>query len=82
MKLPIALLFTFATVLFMSCGESPQSKKARTEHEHLNKGVNHTGPEYTSKYICPMHCTGSGSDSTGICPTCKMDYVLNESDKD
>lgn len=37
-----------------------------------------TGKEYTSMYICPMHCAGSGSDSMGVCPVCKMDYVQNE----
>lgn len=36
------------------------------------------GPEYTSRYICPMHCEGSGSDKPGKCPNCEMDYVLNE----
>ena len=36
------------------------------------------GPEYTSKYVCPMHCKGSGSDSEGKCPVCGMTYVLNE----
>lgn len=37
-----------------------------------------SGPEYTSKYICPMFCKGSGSDQPGVCPVCEMDYVLNE----
>lgn len=36
------------------------------------------GKEYTSAYICPMHCEGSGSDTTGKCPVCGMDYVKNE----
>ncbi len=36
------------------------------------------GKEYTSEYICPMHCKGSGSDKEGTCPVCKMDYVKNE----
>jgi hypothetical protein len=36
-----------------------------------------TGKEYTSAYICPMHCDGSGSDTAGTCPTCGMDYVKN-----
>jgi hypothetical protein len=35
------------------------------------------GPEYTSAYICPMHCEGSGSAEMGTCPVCKMDYVAN-----
>lgn len=36
------------------------------------------GPEYTSAYICPMHCAGSGSAEAGTCPVCKMAYVKNE----
>jgi len=39
---------------------------------------NKTGKEYTSNYVCPMHCEGSGSDAPGTCPVCKMDYVKNE----
>lgn len=35
------------------------------------------GPEYTSAYVCPMHCEGSGSDKPGKCPKCGMDYVAN-----
>jgi|TARA_E500000318_G_C3522702_1_gene197064 uncharacterized protein involved in copper resistance len=36
------------------------------------------GKEYTSKYVCPMHCEGSGSNEEGKCPVCGMTYVLNE----
>ncbi|MBO0330474.1 heavy metal-binding domain-containing protein [[Muricauda] lutisoli] len=36
------------------------------------------GKEYASKYVCPMHCEGSGSDEEGKCPVCGMTYVLNE----
>ncbi|MFT4664189.1 MAG: hypothetical protein ACI8YQ_000890 [Polaribacter sp.] len=36
------------------------------------------GKEYTSTYICPMHCEGSGSDKAGTCPVCKMAYIQNE----
>lgn len=35
------------------------------------------GIEYTSAFICPMHCAGSGSDVAGKCPACGMDYVAN-----
>lgn len=55
-----------------SCkGES----KAKMEKVDVN------GPEYTSKYICPMHCKGSGAAEMGTCPVCKMDYELNENYK-
>jgi len=39
------------------------------------------GKEYTSAYVCPMHCDGSGSDEAGKCPVCGMDYVKNENHK-
>jgi len=80
MKSQLVMILLGAAFMLTACGESAQSKKARTEHEHLNRSVNHSGPEYTSKYICPMHCKGSGSDTTGICPVCKMDYVENGKD--
>lgn len=34
--------------------------------------------EFTSAYVCPMHCEGSGSDQAGQCPACEMDYVALE----
>ena len=33
------------------------------------------GKEYTSAYVCPMHCEGSGAEEAGTCPACGMDYV-------
>lgn len=33
------------------------------------------GAEYTSAYVCPMHCEGSGSAEMGQCPVCGMEYV-------
>lgn len=51
---------------------------ACSSSNNTNEENSKTGKEYTSAYICPMHCEGSGSDSTGICPVCKMDYVKNE----
>lgn len=42
---------------------------------------NKQGTEYTSAYVCPMHCEGSGSDTAGSCPVCNMDYVKNETNK-
>lgn len=37
------------------------------------------GKEYTSAYVCPMHCKDSGSDAAGKCPVCGMDYVAQAS---
>ena len=54
-----------------SCGD--QSKKSTNTEQ-----TDQMGKEYTSAYICPMHCEGSGSDVPGKCPVCNMDYVQNE----
>ena len=57
------------------------------DHDHHNGDhqesgtVDKSGPEYTSAYICPMHCEGSGSDQAGQCPECGMDYVANADHK-
>ncbi len=59
-------ILSFFLVLLMSCGGNTTSE-TKTE----------TGPEYTSRWVCPMHCEGSGADAAGTCPVCKMDYVEN-----
>ena len=43
-----------------------------------NKQETQSGKEYSSAYICPMHCEGSGSDTAGLCPVCGMDYVQKD----
>lgn len=58
----ISILSIFIAFAFTSCKD----------------GAAKSGPEYTSAYVCPMHCEGSGSDSPGKCPTCKMDYKKND----
>ncbi len=45
------------------------------------KEVDKTGPEFTSAFVCHMHCKGSGSDKPGKCPVCEMDYVKNDDAK-
>lgn len=42
---------------------------------HSHAAAHGEGAEYTSAYVCPMHCKGSGSAEEGTCPVCKMDYV-------
>ncbi len=64
----LALAFTLTLgMMLVSCNSSPKIEKATD--------VN--GSEYTSAYICPMYCKGSGSAQPGKCPACKMDYVAN-----
>ena len=47
-------------------------------HEDGNNGDEEKGVEFTSAYVCPMHCEGSGSEEPGKCPVCDMDYVENK----
>ncbi len=63
----LSLAFLAAAMTFTACGGDGDTAEQ--------------GKEYTSAYICPMHCEGSGSDKAGKCPVCKMDYVANENFK-
>ncbi len=90
MKMLRILLFLPVFTLFMvACnnGDSASHDDHTEMHDGDHEGhkVNQdgsikdkSGPEYTSDYICPMHCEGSGSDEPGKCPVCGMDYVKNE----
>lgn len=33
--------------------------------------------DYMAKYVCPMHCEGSGSNKKGMCAKCGMDLIEN-----
>ena len=53
------------------------------EHDHGAEAAHGEGAAFTSAYVCPMHCEGSGSEKAGECPVCGMDYVaLAEHTKD
>jgi len=67
--LSLALIST--TIFIMSCGNDTSNTET-TEQK---------GKEYTSAYICPMHCEGSGAATAGDCPVCGMDYVANKDHK-
>lgn len=67
MKFAKFLMFSFllaGAISFTACGG--------------NTAAEGQGKEYTSAYICPMHCEDSGSETAGTCPVCGMDYVANE----
>ena len=72
----IAALFV-AGISFQACNDKGTSTKAtssKEKTEHMEK----QGKEYTSAYVCPMHCEGSGSDQPGNCPKCGMKYKKND----
>ncbi len=33
--------------------------------------------DFIAKYVCPIHCNGSGSDKQGICSNCGMELIEN-----
>lgn len=81
-------LIGFALTAFIAaCGgnasQNSENGGATTDQttETQTQNPEEQGPEYTSAYICPMHCEGSGSDKPGSCPVCGMDYVVNENFK-
>lgn len=55
-------------ITLTSCNNNKSNKTMHSEQQ---------GKEYTSAYVCPMHCEGSGSAEPGTCPVCGMDYVKN-----
>ena len=69
----LTLTFFAFGIVMTSCGSNTNTNSSnKTEQQ---------GKEYTSAYICPMHCKDSGSDQAGKCPVCGMDYVKNENHK-
>jgi len=63
-------------ILLFACGNtSSEEADAANQSEQAVEAADQEGPEYTSAYVCPMHCKGSGSDQPGQCPVCGMDYV-------
>jgi len=83
----LTILFSMALFTF-ACGGGSGDGHSHENGDHSHDGEqteqqdaaapHGEGPEYTSAYICPMHCEGSGSDEPGQCPECGMDYVKNE----
>lgn len=65
-------LLLAAVFFFSACGNGGDGEH---HHEETAPAAEAMGPEYTSAYVCPMHCEGSGSAEPGTCPVCGMDYV-------
>ena len=80
--LAFAAIFSFA-VMNTSCNKDKccsHDAHASCSHSKDNKEES-KGKEYTSAYICPMYCEGSGNTEAGECPVCHMDYVPNKNYK-
>ncbi|WP_222983881.1 heavy metal-binding domain-containing protein [Flagellimonas meishanensis] len=75
----VSIVFVTSLMLTVSCkGKTEQNNSAPAEQTEI---AEKQGKEYTSDYVCPMHCEGSGSDTEGNCPKCGMAYVANEDHK-
>ena len=78
----LSLTVAFGLLLILSAcgGKQAGSPDAGTsgDMKEMPADADETGPEYTSAYICPMHCPGSGSAEPGKCSACGMDYVKND----
>lgn len=72
--LAAVLLAIPLTLTFTACGDSATASDGATDTT-TTTAPHGEGKEYTSAYVCPMHCDGSGSETAGECPVCGMDYV-------
>lgn len=85
MKIFQALLIFIFSLAITSCGgnaapsettQAAAEKMEATAPESM-EGEEEEDPAYTSAYVCPMHCAGSGSEEPGKCSVCGMDYIAN-----
>lgn len=76
----ILTLFFSMALFVVSCGGNASQESTETEAPETTtmEAAHGEGKEYTSAYVCPMHCEGSGSEEAGKCPVCGMDYVAQE----
>jgi hypothetical protein len=67
----------------LGSGTPDKTSEEREEGEEgsSSETIDKSAIEYSSFFVCPMHCKGSGSPDRGKCPVCGMDYVRNENIK-
>jgi uncharacterized paraquat-inducible protein A len=70
LKSILGAMLIMATISMVSCKENEAETKPATKVDQ--------GTEYTSAYVCPMHCKDSGSDKEGTCDSCGMTLIKNE----
>ena len=73
------LKLNYVIIAFLSLGFALSScNNSSNKTEVQSEESTELGKEFTSEYVCPMHCEGSGSDEAGNCPVCNMEYQKNE----
>jgi len=81
-KVQLIFLSIALVAIIAACGGSDSHEGHNHDHDgsatmdSTHMEAHGMGMEFTSTYVCPMHCAGSGSEESGICPKCGMDYVL------
>lgn len=70
LKSILGAMLIMATISMVSCKENEAETKPAIEDDQ--------GNEYTSAYVCPMHCKDSGSEKEGTCDSCGMTLIKNE----
>ena len=81
LKSILAATVVIATMTMVSCKDKNTDTITETATQTETVTENSTeakGKEYTSAYVCPMHCADSGSDKEGNCGSCGMALVKNE----
>jgi uncharacterized paraquat-inducible protein A len=70
LKSILVAMALIASASLSSCKDTKAATKTETTQKQ--------GKEYTSAYVCPMHCKDSGSDKEGACSACGMTLIKNE----
>ena len=82
MKSILKIILVLCTFVLVGSITSCKHEHGDKMHKHIPEGtIDKSGPDWTSDYICPMHCKGSGGVKQGTCPVCKMDLVKNKNKK-
>lgn len=90
-SISVLTLLCCMALFVVSCGSGDAQDHSHDEATHTHDdGTTHAdhaqdeggmatvhgeGTAFTSAYVCPMHCEGSGSEEAGKCPACGMAYV-------
>jgi len=90
-KLLTAIAFIFIIFSLSACknGDNSDNNNADTLRVEENINIDTTknaenqsetvedDNDFTAKYVCPMHCQGSGSNEAGNCKVCGMELIEN-----
>ncbi|MDC1509061.1 hypothetical protein N8364_05240, partial [Saprospiraceae bacterium] len=69
MKSILKIILVLCTFVLVGSITSCKHEHGDNMHKHIPEGtIDKSGPDWTSDYICPMHCKGSGGVKQGTCP--------------